>query len=134
MEYWCINNNFKPKWVRELIDRRLLIQKNTPLTECYEFYQTTITTSPIYLYDGDGLCYCDNKIGVVYNLYLDFEKLKKVVPVVKYYCDMCGKEVFFKDNIKSLKLSEKYSSTKEYDICEDCYNKIKKMINRKDKD
>ena len=103
------------------------------MTNCYEFYQTIMTTSPTYLYDGDGLCYCDNKIGVIYNLYTNFERLKATVPMVKYYCDMCEKEIFFKDNTYNLKLIKDFE-IRNYDICEDCYNKIEKMISKKDKD
>lgn len=102
------------------------------MTNCYEFYQTTMSTSPVYLYDGDGLCYCDNKIGIIFDLYTNFEKLKAVVPMVKYYCDICEKEIFFKDDIYNLKFTKDYES-KNYDICEDCYNKILEIIKSKGK-
>ena len=144
MEYWCIIDDFKPQWVRDLMDRKLLIHHSTPVSDCYEFRQTLYTTSPIYLYDGDGLCFYNNTIGVVYNLYYkSFEELRKDIPVIKYYCDMCGKEIFNKNNIYEVKLSKKNNDYNAYididdsikkDICENCYNKIKDMLKRRVKD
>jgi len=88
-----------------------------------------MTTSPIYLYDGDGLCFGKNKIGVVFDLYKDFKSLKEDIEVVKYYCDMCGKEVSFRDDFYNLKISkiDVYGGL-DKDICEDCYMKIKKIV------
>ena len=94
-----------------------------------------MSTSPIYLYDGDGLCYCDNKIGVVFNLYTNFKRMKAAVPMVKYYCDMCEKEVFIKEHLYKLTLSKNdniYNSISK-DICRECYEKIKNMVKRKSK-
>ena len=136
MEYWCINDDYKPQWVQDLIDRKLLIHKPLPMTNCYKFYQTIMTTSPIYLYNGDGLCYCDNKIGVIYDLYTNFKELKAVVPVVKYYCDICEREILFRGNFYNLKISKENNSYDSInkDICEDCYSKIINLIKKKNKD
>ena len=136
MGYWCINDDYKPQWVQDLIDRKLLIRNPTPISDCYTFYQTEMTTSPIYLYDGDGLCYCDNKIGVVYNLYFNFKKLKERIPVVKYYCDICKREILFREDFYNLKISKEniYNESINKDICEDCYSKIMNLIKNNDKD
>jgi len=137
MEYWCINDDYKPQWVQDLIDRRLLIHQPTPMSDCYTFYQTEMTTSPIHLYDGDGLCYYDNSIGVIFNLYYkSFQEIKESIPMIKYYCDVCEKEVFDKDYMYEVKLSNcnYITSLIKKDICEDCYNKIKDMLKRKDED
>ena len=130
MEYWCINDDFKPQWVQDLIDRKLLEHKPTCITDCYVLKQTEMTTSPIYLYDGDGLCFGKNKIGVVFGLYKDFQALKEDIEVVKYYCDMCGKEVFFRGDFYNLKIfkEDDVHDKLDKDICEDCYMKIKKII------
>ena len=144
MEYWCINDDYKPQWVQDLIDRRLLIHQPTPMSDCYTFYQTEMTTSPIHLYDGDGLCYSNNKIGVIYDLYSNFKKLKERILVIKYYCDMCGKEIFDKNDMYEVKLSKKNNDSVIYgdcvtilmrkDICENCFNKMKDMLKRRIKD
>ena len=93
-----------------------------------------MTTSPVYLYDGDGLCFGKNKIGVVFDLYKDFKSLKEDIEVVKYYCDICGKEVFSKDDFYTLELSEggAFSFHLRKDICKDCYNKILNIIKKKE--
>lgn len=143
MEYWCINDDYKPQWVQDLIDRKLLVHHPTHISDCYAFYQTEETTAPIYLYNGDGLCYCANKIGIIYGLYSNFKKLKERIPVIKYYCDMCGKEVFDKDDMYEVKLSKKndyvtYGNCAAIlmrkDICENCFNKMKDMLKRRVKD
>ncbi len=50
--------------------------------------------------------------------------------MVKYYCDMCGKEVSFRDDFYNLKISkvEDLYNRLNKDICEDCYMKIKKIV------
>lgn len=136
MEYWCINDDFKPQWVQDLIDRKLLKHEPTCITDCYVLEQTPL----VYLYDGDGLCFGKNKIGVVFNLYKDFQSLKEDIEVIKYYCDVCGKEIFNKNNIYEVKLFKKnndyinINGSIQKDICENCYNKIKDMLKRKIKD
>ena len=139
VEYWCINDDFKPQWVQDLIDRKLLIHKPTHITDCYEFYQTTMSTSPVYLYDGDGLCYYDNSIGVIFNFYYkSFQEIKGSVPMIKYYCDICGKEVF---NINDLYEVRIYKKEYEYhgdvihkDICKECADEINNTTKRRNKD
>jgi len=139
MECWWIGNDSKPQWVQDLIDRKLLKHHPTHIVDCYTLKQTLQTTAPTYLYEGDGLCYCDNKIGVIYNLYKNFEEVKRSVPVIKYYCDMCEEEVFDKDDMYEMKLSKKdddYGTTSvliRKDICENCFNKIVDFIKEKNK-
>lgn len=113
----------------------MLIRNPTPISDCYTFYQTEMTTSPIYLYDGDGLCYCDNKIGIVYDLYFNFKKLKERIPVIKYYCDICEREIPSYGNFYHLKVSKEdvYNESIKKDICEDCYYKIIDLIKNNDK-
>ena len=111
-----------------------MVHHPTPMSNCYEFYRTMMSTSSVYLYDGDGLCYCNNEIGVIFDFYTDFKRMKAVVPMIKYYCDICEKEIFNKNNIYEVKLFKKdndyYGSIKK-DICEDCYNKIKDILKKK---
>lgn len=56
--------------------------------------------------------------------------------MVKYYCDMCGKEVPIKDDFYILELSEEEEGTfashlLRKEICEDCYNKIRNFVKKK---
>ena len=106
------------------------------MSDCYIFYQTRMTTAPIYLYDGDGLCYCNNKIGVVYDLYFDFKKLKEEIPVIKYYCDICKREIPSYGDFYNLKISKVNSFNELINkyICEDCYSKIMDLIKDNNKD
>ena len=92
-----------------------------------------MSTSPVYLYDGDGLCYCDNKIGVVFNLYTNFKRMKAAVPMIKYYCDICKREIFSCEDFYNLKISKEniYNESINKDICEDCYSKIMDLIKNK---
>lgn len=137
MEYWCVNDKIRPQWVEDLINRGLLIHKgSTGITDCYQFKDTLHTTSPTYLYDGDGLCFEDNTIGVVFYLYsYNFEELKKEVPVIKYYCDICGEEIFDKKDIYNLKIENKenpFSGSKiKKEICKDCFININDILRRK---
>lgn len=138
MEYWCINDKVKPQWVQDLIDRKLLIHCPTPMSDCYEFYQTVMTTFPIHLFDGDGLCYCDNKIGVIYNLYYNFEMTKENVPMIKYYCDICGKEVFDINDLYEMRIYKKeyeyHDDVISKDICKECADEINDITKRRNKD
>lgn len=137
MEYWCINNKIKPQWVEDLIDRGLLIHSGpTGITDCYQFKSTLYTTSPTYLYDGDGLCFKDDTIGVVFNLYYrNFKELKENIEMVKYYCDICGKEIFNKDDLYKLKIyRQEYNYNvilTDRDICKECANKIDDIVKRR---
>lgn len=127
MKYWCINNKEIPKWIQDLINRGLL--KNigpTSVSDCWEFKSTPVTTSPTYLYDGDGLMLSKNKIGIVFDCYKDFEELKEDIPVRKIICDMCGEEIKSESEVYLFKLYKQddyIQNTNE--ICEQCFNKIK---------
>lgn len=65
--------------------------------------------------------------------------------MIKYYCDMCGEEIFNKDDIYEIKISKNddnyITCSGNYttilmrkDICENCFNKMKDMLKRRVKD
>lgn len=60
--------------------------------------------------------------------------------MIKYYCDICGKEIFDKDDMYKITLRKKFDTSyleKEYiekDICFDCATKIDSIIKRRCKD
>lgn len=131
MECWWIGDDSKPQWVQALIDRKLLEHHPTYIVDCYTLKQTLETTNPVYLYEGDGLCYCDNKIGVIYGLYKNFKEIERCIPMIKYYCDLCGEEVNKENDFITLKIqSNKPYNTTDYtaEMCKNCYYKIMNLV------
>lgn len=108
------------------------------MTDCYLFLNTEMTTSPSYLYDGDGLIFTSNKIGIVYHLYRDIKKMKEEVPVKQILCDICGREIQNEEDgwsvkiIKNAPYDDYYSGFNDNmyieDVCPFCANKIKDYI------
>ena len=58
--------------------------------------------------------------------------------MIKYYCDICGEEIFDSEDICHLRLTKGtiYCSdiSTNKDICEKCYTKIEDIIKKKVKD
>ncbi len=132
-EYWCINDNEIPWWVQGLIDRQLLVHEPTPITDCYVFYNTWETTHPIYLYDGDGLYFIDDTIGIVFQRYYkNFKSIMKELEVKKIFCDFCEKEITNNKDIFYIKYRRitDYSSAKN-EICKECFDDFLNFIDIK---
>lgn len=138
MLYWCIDDKVKPQWVQDLIDRELLIYYLTPIASCYIFKRTKEDSGGIRLYDGDFLCFNENDdtIGIVYDMYYqNFTQLKEDIPVIKYYCDICGEEILDKDDIYKLKITKDVNSFRDdilvnkY-ICKHCAQELQNVIDK----
>ena len=61
------------------------------------------------------------------------EQSEKWKNTYKYYCDVCKKEVSYKnDTLKQIHLKYKDNRTKKlYDLCDKCYEKLIEKLSRR---